>query len=70
LLIVANLSKREGEILQLLANDMTNGEIAAALGISSRTVENLRGRLYAKLAVKTGGGAVAKGLKLGLIHLQ
>jgi DNA-binding CsgD family transcriptional regulator len=68
-LIVAKLTPREMDVLQSMAKDMTNLEIGLSLGITTRTVETIRNKLYHKLTVKTGGGAVAKAVKLMLLHL-
>jgi len=46
------LSKRQLEILRLLADGKTNSEIAAELVISQRTVERHVSDIYARLAVR------------------
>ena len=46
-----DLSPREVEVLDLLARDRTNREIAAELYLSERTVEGHLARLRAKLGV-------------------
>jgi predicted ATPase/DNA-binding CsgD family transcriptional regulator len=48
-----SLTPREVEILRLLASGMTNPEIAAALFLSVRTVENHVAHILAKLGVRT-----------------
>jgi DNA-binding NarL/FixJ family response regulator len=45
------LSKREREVVQLLAQGYCNKEMASSLGISVRTVEVYRARLMLKLDV-------------------
>lgn len=45
------LSRREHEVLRLLASNNVNKEIAANLGISVRTVESHRRRLMEKLGI-------------------
>jgi DNA-binding CsgD family transcriptional regulator len=45
------LTAREREVATLGANDLTSREIATRLGISTRTVDNLLGRVYTKLGV-------------------
>ena len=47
----AGLTSREVEVLQLLADGMTNGEIAAKLFISEKTVEHHVSRVLGKLSV-------------------
>ncbi len=46
-----SLTRREAELAGLAAKGLTNGGIAARLGVSVRTVENHLGRAYAKLGV-------------------
>jgi DNA-binding NarL/FixJ family response regulator len=46
------LTKREKEILKLIVDGSSNGEIAKALFISTDTVDTHRKNLYAKLNVK------------------
>lgn len=50
------LTEREVEILELIAGEMTNKEIAAILFISPRTVETHRRNLIHKLKVKNTAG--------------
>lgn len=47
------LSSRELEVLTMLADGMTNGEIARVLFLSRRTVESHRARIQLKLGLKT-----------------
>jgi Response regulator containing a CheY-like receiver domain and an HTH DNA-binding domain len=53
-----NLTKRELEILRMIADQMTNNEIAEQLCISSRTVDTHRRNLLQKLGVKNTAGLV------------
>lgn len=52
----SSLTERELEILELVASEMTNKEIAALLFISPRTVETHRRNLIHKLKVKNTAG--------------
>jgi RNA polymerase sigma factor (sigma-70 family) len=49
------LSARERDVLELVFAGQTDGEIAASLGISERTVRQHRGRVMAKLEVSDMG---------------
>jgi DNA-binding NarL/FixJ family response regulator len=53
------LSKREYEVMTLIANGRSNTDIAAALFISENTVKNHIGRIFAKLGVQNRGAAIA-----------
>ena len=61
------LTKREKEILQLVAEGMSNQQIADKLFISLRTVETHRLNLNQKLDVKNTAGLVKEAIKRGLI---
>ena len=50
---LAGLTPREREVLKGIADGQTNKEIAAALGLSSRTVESYRESLMRKLGLYT-----------------
>jgi len=62
------LSDREIEVLQLIAEELTNPEISARLCVSLNTVKTHTRNIYAKLGVHTRTQAVARGRALGLIH--
>ncbi len=61
------LTKRESEILQLIAQNYTSAEIAAQLFISKRTVEHHRESIFNKLDVKKVSALVKKATELNLI---
>jgi DNA-binding NarL/FixJ family response regulator len=61
------LTKREKEILKLIADGMSSQEIAETLFISLRTVETHRLNLNQKLDVKNTAGLVKEAIKRGLI---
>jgi DNA-binding NarL/FixJ family response regulator len=63
----AALSHRECQILQLLAEGATSKEIAYALGLQPKTVENHRSRILDKLDVVNSAAAVRVALAKGLI---
>ena len=62
------LTKREIEVLQLIAEEYSNAEIAEKLYISIRTVDTHRRNLLEKLGVKNTAGLVKNAIRLGLIH--
>lgn len=62
------ISRREIEILQLIADELTNPEIAEKLHISPHTVENHRNRMLQKLGVKNTAGLIKKAMEQGLIN--
>lgn len=61
------LTKREKEILKLIAEERTNQQIADSLFISLRTVETHRLNLTQKLNIKNTAGLVKEAIKRGLI---
>jgi DNA-binding NarL/FixJ family response regulator len=61
------LTKREIEILKLIASEYSNPEIAKQLHISIRTVDTHRRNLLEKLDVKNTAGLVRYALKEGMI---
>jgi DNA-binding NarL/FixJ family response regulator len=66
------LTDRELEILQLLAQRQTNAEIAARLFLSQKTVRNYVSAIFAKLQVadRAEAGLVARAAGLGQQPLQ
>jgi DNA-binding NarL/FixJ family response regulator len=64
----SGLSKREMEILKMIAHEMTNDEIAKELFISKRTVDTHRQNLLKKLNVKNTAGLMKAAIQLGLVE--
>jgi DNA-binding CsgD family transcriptional regulator len=64
---LSNLSPREKEILQLVAEQHTSAEIADLLFISEKTVEKHRARLVEKLNVRNLAGLVRLAVKYRLV---
>jgi len=60
------LTRREREVLYLLARGYASGDIAKALGWSVRTVGNYLDILKNKLEVWTRPGLVAKAVEFGM----
>jgi DNA-binding CsgD family transcriptional regulator len=61
------LTRRECELLELLASGQSNKELARRLGISPNTVKTHLARLYEKLEVPNRIGAIEKARSLALI---
>ncbi|RJL32635.1 helix-turn-helix domain-containing protein [Bailinhaonella thermotolerans] len=52
------LSRREAEVMDLIAAGHSNGEIARRLFLSEKTVKNHVNRIYAKLGVDNRATAI------------
>ncbi len=64
------LSTREGDVLQLLAEGLANAEIAVRLGIGEATVKTHVGKLLAKLGVSDRTQAAIYAWRHGLVREQ
>ena len=64
------LTTREREVLQLTAEGHTNADIAARLGISSRTAETHRSNLMHKLSLHTQADLIRYALRRGIIPME
>ena len=64
---MSGLTKRELEVLKMIALEMTNDEIAKALFISKRTVDTHRQNLINKLNVKNTAGLIKAAYGMELI---
>ena len=65
--LVEPLTARELEVLQLVANGLTNQQIAQELILSTGTVKFYTSQIYGKLNVSSRTQAVARGRDLGLL---
>lgn len=65
--LVATLSEREREVLQLIVLGHTNKEIAEKLFLSVKTVETYKARLMEKLNLRSRAALVKFALKQGLL---
>lgn len=61
------ITRRELEILELIANGLSNREIAEQLFVSENTVKTHSSRLFDKLSARRRTQAVQLGKELGLI---
>lgn len=64
------LTRRELEVLKLIALEMTNDEIAQQLFVSKRTVDTHRQHLLTKLQAKNTVGLLNTAYRLGLIEME
>lgn len=62
-----HLSPRQQQVLELMAEGLTNSEIGAKLGVTERTIKAYAQELYDKLGVRNRAGAVAEAAKLGML---
>lgn len=62
------LTKREAQIIKMIADEMTNSDIASDLNISVRTVDTHRRNLLQKLDVKNTAGLVRFALENDLLN--
>jgi DNA-binding NarL/FixJ family response regulator len=67
--LLDELTPRENEVLQLLAQGLANKQIALQLGISEHTVKFHSSAIYSKLNVTNRTEAVGQGARMGLIVL-
>ena len=67
--MVDRLTEREGEVLRLIAQGMTNKQIAHALQISEHTVKFHVSSIYSKLGAANRTEAVRKGARRGWVPL-
>jgi LuxR family maltose regulon positive regulatory protein len=65
--LIEPLSERELEVLRLIADGLTNQEIAARLYLSLNTVKVHARNIYGKLGVRNRTRAVAKAKVLGIL---
>jgi DNA-binding NarL/FixJ family response regulator len=67
--LAEELTERELDVLQLLAEGLANKQIALQLNISEHTVKFHSSAIYAKLGVTNRTEAVRRGARLGLLVL-
>lgn len=64
----AGLTERETEILHLVAEDLSNADIARRLYLALKTVEHHVSSVLSKLGAQTRGEAVKEGVRRGFIR--
>ena len=66
-LLQTGISKREWEVLALMAEGLSNQEIAARLFVSLNTIKTHSSNLFEKLDVKRRTQAIEKAKRLGIL---
>jgi len=64
------ITKREEEVLQLIANGLSTTEVAEQLYISQKTVKNHLASIYQKLDARDRTQAVLQAVRMGIVHLD
>jgi DNA-binding NarL/FixJ family response regulator len=67
---VKELSKRELEVLKLLASGMFNKEIASSLNISERTVKNHVSSIFKKISVSDRTQAAVFAIRNNIVDIK
>jgi DNA-binding NarL/FixJ family response regulator len=65
-----SLTQRELEVLQLLAEGTTNGEISQRLYISPKTTKNHLAAIFQKLDVTNRTHALVRAVVMGLVTIE
>ncbi len=63
------ITKREEEVLQLIADGCSTPEVATQLYISQKTVKNHLASIYQKLDARDRTQAVLQAVRMGIVHL-
>jgi two-component system response regulator DegU len=64
------VTKREEEVLQLIADGCSTSEVAQQLYISQKTVKNHLASIYEKLEARDRTQAVLSAVRSGIIRLR
>jgi two-component system, NarL family, response regulator NreC len=64
------LTKREKEIVSLVAEGYKNREVAEKLGISVKTVETHRANIMNKLALRNLAQLIYYAIKTGMVNIE
>ena len=64
------VTKREEEVLQLIADGCSTPEVAERLFISQKTVKNHLASIYQKLDARDRTQAVLSAVRMGIVHLD
>ena len=63
------VTPREVEVLQLIADGCSTGEVAEQLYISQKTVKNHLASIYQKLEARDRTQAVLQAVRMGIVRL-
>jgi DNA-binding NarL/FixJ family response regulator len=63
--VLDELTRREHDVLELLAQGLDNGTIGSRLGISEKTVRNQVSTIFSKLGVNSRAQAVVRARDAG-----
>lgn len=66
--LASTLTSRETEIIQLLSEGKSNKEVAALLGVSTRTVENHRAHIMQKLDLGSFSELIRYAIRNGIVQ--
>ena len=64
------LSARELELLYLISNEYSNGEIANILFLSKNTIDSHKKNLFLKLSVTNSAGLIRRAFELELLPME
>ena len=64
------ITPRQLDVLKLLAQGLTNRQIASRLVLEVQSVKNICSQMYKRLGVVNSHGAVVRGLIEGLIAME
>lgn len=64
------VTRREEEVLQLIADGCSTSEVAEKLFISQKTVKNHLASIYQKLDARDRTQAVLQAVRMGIVHLD
>src|SRR3954466_14062006 len=64
------VTKREEEVLELIADGCSTPEVAERLYISQKTVKNHLASIYQKLDARDRTQAVLQAVRMGIVHLD
>ncbi len=64
------VTRREEEVLQLIADGCSTPEVAERLYISQKTVKNHLASIYQKLDARDRTQAVLQAVRMGIVHLD